>query len=235
MEGGLTLEGMRTLVRRGVGGADEVDMPDSMVDEYLNMSLWDLEARYPFKEKECVITAPLLAGVREYGLPSMLDAIINVSIIDTEDEHKRFKLHRITFAREGESPDGVSEEGARGFPIWYHRRNWTLVLTPVPDVSDRYIVEVTLWRTIASLIEGSVDTVDLPRNWHELVVEGAITRAHFYNEDYNLAQQAANFQIGKVRAAVAVVTKEEKDARYARLRVMRDDPESNPPRRGRRY
>src|SRR5690606_27471949 len=77
----IPLEDMRALVRRGLGGLDEMDMPNAEADRLLNMSLWELESKFPFKEKECLTRTPLIAGVGEYMLPNNLDALITVSIV----------------------------------------------------------------------------------------------------------------------------------------------------------
>jgi hypothetical protein len=62
----LPLDRMRALLRKGLGGLDEQDLPDTEADELLNMSLWELESRFDFKEKECLIQTPIVGGTYEY-------------------------------------------------------------------------------------------------------------------------------------------------------------------------
>jgi hypothetical protein len=226
----LTLDRMRHLLRKGLGGLDATDLPDDEADELLNMSLWELEDRFDFKEKECLISGPLTEGVREFGLPSSIDAIITVNILRTDEPHTRRKLIRLSFDDLSETPEGTTDEEFRGEPLYYTRRNRTLILTPTPD-DGGWTLEVLMWRAVQSIVDDPGMTVGLPRNWHELVIEGAVVRGHFYNEDYTLAQQASNFQVTKVRSAVSTNTKEERDNRFARLRVLREDPEDRLPRR----
>lgn len=216
----LSLTQMRALVRKGLGGLDSTDLADDDVDLYLNMSLWELEDKFPFEEKECVVTTSTVDGQRSYGLPSDLDALRSVAIFD--DNGQSVKLNRMSDHWYDENYNTDTDE--KGQPEKYLRRRNGVILWPTPD--DVYTLQLTMWRTVESLLSGLVETPGLPRNWHEIVVEGAIVRGHFYDQDYNLAQQAGNFPIGKVRSAVLASSKEEKfDSRWAGMRPCLDGPE----------
>jgi hypothetical protein len=226
----LPLDRMRALLRKGLGGLDEQDLPDTEADELLNMSLWELESRFDFKEKECLIQTPIVGGTYEYLLPNSVDAIITVSVHRTTMPHERFKLKKRGYDTEAERVDSVNDPDKRGMPLTYFRRNRTLVLDPVPFASG-WTLEILTWKSVESLIDDPTATVGLPRNWHELVVEGAVVRGHFYNEDYNIAQQASNFQNSKIRSAVSTNTKEDRDNRFAGVKVQHDHPDDYKPRR----
>jgi hypothetical protein len=223
----LSLDRMRFLVRKGLGNLTEVDLPDLEVDELLNMSLWSLSERFPFKEKECVVEAPILAGVNSYGVPNLhhLDALYSLAVRGEDGEAEKLARRSMDWIeqnRQVEDPALAPEGGKRGRPQYYTRWRNTIFLHPIPDKD--YIIRAAYWKTVPSLTEGSVETPDLPRNWHEIVVEGAITMGHYYNEDYNLAQQAENFRIGHERTAINVTAKEERDSRVAGLQVLWDFP-----------
>lgn len=220
----LTLVEMRALVRRGLGNQTEDDLPDEDVDRLLNLSLWALSERFPFKEKECVVEASLTVGVNEYPVPNLntLDALYSLAIRDdlgNSEKLARVSMDWIEQQREVEVDGG---ELKRGRPRFYVRWRHTLYLHPIPDKA--YIIRAAYWRTIPSLVEGSVESPDLPRAWHEMVVEGAITRGHYYNEDYNLAQQAENFRVTHERTSINTTSKEERDSRFAGLQVLHEWP-----------
>lgn len=215
----LTLSDMMSLLRKGLGGLDATDMTDVEATRLLNLSLWELTDRFPFKEKECIVTATTVVGQRSYAIPLSLDALISVAVYDKTSQQAH-KLSRMGFDDFQELEDDNTTD--EGIPTRYLRINAGLYLDPVPD--DAYTIEMVIWRTITSLLSGTVDESGLPRNWDELVVEGAIVRGHFYNQDYNLARQAANFQIGKVRETINKTTKAERDSRYAGLQVLHEDP-----------
>jgi hypothetical protein len=139
-------------------------------------------------------------------------------------------LKKRGYDTEAERVDSVNDPDKRGMPLTYFRRNRTLVLDPVPFASG-WTLEILTWKSVESLIDDPTATVGLPRNWHELVVEGAVVRGHFYNEDYNIAQQASNFQNSKIRSAVSTNTKEDRDNRFAGVKVQHDHPDDIKPRR----
>jgi len=210
----MSLEVMRKLVRRGLGGLTTEDLPDGEVDLYLNMSLWELESKFPFKEKEARTQMETVPSQGEYSLPETLDAIISVSV---HHEGAAHKLKRLSF----DQHDEIFNEKRTGTPTHYKRRDRTLVLWPIPATAMP--LHIVMWKSVASLLE-TEDEPNLPRNWHEIVVEGAVVRGHFYQEDYDEAVKAKNFQVGNIRSSVPTEAKEERDSRFAGVRVVYDYP-----------
>ena len=221
---GLDLDRMRALVRKGLGGLDDQDLPDQDVDELLNMALWELEDRFHFKEKECIIQSVAEAGRNNYPVANDHDALWSISVrgLADDDDYHWMKLERMSPALWDELRNDDPDPEKYAIPTKYVRINQTIFLWPTPD--DLYPMQIIYWRALASLLAGTVDTTSLPRNWDELVVEGAIVRGHFYAQDYNLARQASDMQTSKVRGAVLSQNKEEKfDSRWARMHAIVDD------------
>lgn len=218
----LTLERMRALVRQGVGNLDDVDLPDAEVDELLNTSLWELSEKFPFKEKECLSTRDTIIGTASYALPMEMDALISVGCINDEGQYK--KLARVS-QDWYENHGNLDEVEKRGFPLYYVRRENVLLIWPRPD--KVYTLRLLFWRTLNSLLEGSIEVPELPRNWHFIIVQSAIVKFHFLRQDYNAARQAENFVVSMIRDAVLDGVKEERDSRYARLVVLWDWPEES--------
>ena len=46
---GLSLTRMQALLRKGLGGLDSTDLTNTEADEYLNLALWELEDKSPFR------------------------------------------------------------------------------------------------------------------------------------------------------------------------------------------
>ena len=121
-----------------------------------------------------------------------------------------------------ENVDETAGDG--GTPTGYLREDTTIIFDPIPDAILTVIM--TLKVSVTSLLTGSVLATGLPRNWDVLVTQGAVVFGHFFEQDYNEARQAANFQLTGVRSAVLSLAKEEKaDSRYARLNVIDEFPE----------
>lgn len=219
----ITIERMRALVRKGLGNLTSDDISDDEVDELLNFSLWELSEKFPFKEKECLITHPTTEGIREYGLPNFLDAIRTVAIQDEEGLwHKMRKMTPQYLNNKG--LDDTDNEDARDLPTQWMRRDSTLVVDPIPD-SDEYIIRIEIWRVVPTLVDGTVETIGLPRNWQLMVIEGAITIGlNIYKMDYNLSRQVDAFRDKKIAEAVLDVVKEDGSEREGGLQVRWDWP-----------
>lgn len=222
---GLSLSDMRELLREGLGGLDAQDLTNDEADRLLNMSFWALESRFPFKEKECRVSFDTQAGEESYNLPDEedpidLESIQSVSVMD--DEGLSHKLTRMTVDW-WDDANRTTDKDSRARPERYVRTANAIHLHPVPD--DTYTIWVYLLKNLKNLVGGLVEAPNLPREWHEIVVEGAVARGQFYRQDYNQAQMAQNFAIGKMRSAVPDENKDEEDSRYAGLEVAWDSPE----------
>ena len=215
----LDLDRMIALTRKGLGGLDSDDLTDVETVELLNLALWELEDKFPFKSKETEMRFPLVVDQYEYTFPATLDAVSSLAVLDSYGIR-----HKLGRASRSWMDENYNERDGKGMPTRYLREDTTLILHPIPD--EILTMILTLKVSIDSLLSGSVEATGLPRNWDELVVEGAIVRGHFYAGDYNEARQAANFQITKIRSSVLNLAKEEKqDSRYARMNVIWDEPE----------
>jgi hypothetical protein len=228
---GLTLQEMRDLLRMGLGGLEEEDLPDPDADRLLNLSYWELEGRFPFTEKQFRTSFALVAGQAEYDIETfieipdsvLLDALQSFGMFgdpNSDDGQQSYPMQRMTESWYDGERNTRTDTNQR--PEYYLRRDTDIVFWPIPDKA--YVCSVFMLKTLKSLLHGVVETPNMPREWHELVVEGAITRGHYYQQDYNLAQQAENFRVGKVRTAVPVEGKEEEDSHYAGLVVQWNDP-----------
>lgn len=216
----LSLDDMRDLLREGAGNLTEDEMPDDKTDLLLNMSLWEIEDRFDFESKKKRFRFETVQSTSTYSLSNLNspNSIRSVAII--LDDGQRFKLARMT--RDWYDENVQLSSDAETQPTKYLREGDCVFFNVDPD--DAYLVEIGLQEGVESLVEGTTETTGLPRNWDELVVQGAIWKAHYFAEDYNRAEQAANFQVGGVRQAVLQVTKEESDSRYAGLGVLWEEP-----------
>lgn len=220
----LSIERLRTLLRRGLGGVDDVDLPDAEADELLNLSLWSIEDTYPFRAKETTYSTELVEGQRVYSLLNLsrLDALQSIVVIDAENRRK--KLSRAT--RSWFDENGTDNPDARGMPSRYFRERISLYLDPIPSASEvGYILEVAAKESVESVSSSGDSATGLPRNWDEIVLYGAIYRGRLLNSDHQEADRVLNIQLGLIRASVPTEAKEETDSRYARLDVLTEAPE----------
>lgn len=233
---GLSLTRMRALVRKGLGGLDSDDINDTEVDELLNLAFWDVEERFPFKEKECRVEFPLTIGENMYLVPGNatgtnlldLEAIKSVSVVTDEGDvwpvARMTQEHWDSIAGVLRDRDDIStlEVDSYGLPSRFVRMDESIILHPVPD--KVYRLRVYFLKTLKSIVSGTVEQINLPRGWNLMVVQGAIGHGHFFMQDYNLTNQAEAIQARKINSAVAISVKEETNSRYARLIPQHEAP-----------
>jgi len=220
----LTLLQMRKLVREGLGGLDEQDLSDPDLDMLLNMSYWELESKFPFEEKNARTDFVTVVGTDEYSIEALelasatlLEAVQSIAVIQ---EDQSYKLQRMSEDFYDEMYNTNTDQ--RAIPRYYVRRDDAIVLWPIPN--DVYTMRLYYLKTLLSVLVGSVEILNFPREWDELVVEGAVTRGHYYRQDYQLARESENFRVAKLRTASTTKSKEEEDSRYAGLVVQWDEP-----------
>lgn len=224
---GLTLAQLQDMVRKGLGGLDSSEMPNSEANRLLNQAFWEQEFSMYFKEKECRYEFDTTKGENMYLIPDEdddfdVEAIQSVSVLDEDDNP--LVMQRMT-QQWWDDNYAHEDEDKHGLPTHWTRMDETIIVHPTPDRGD-YEIRVYFLKTlkeVTELTDGTSDP-DLPRNWHEIVAYGAIWRGHFENGDYNLARQAKNFYVGLVRRAAEVRSKEEGIDRYAGLEVAHDAP-----------
>ena len=220
----LNLTKMRALLRRGLGDVDEQDIDTETIDDYLNLSLWEIEDKFPFETRKTTATLAFVEGQHEYSLSEipLLDALRSISWVDQYG--LSHKLDRITRDTLDEIFNDASGTDPTGEPTQFLREGESLFVWPPPGSSeDSQTIQLAIWQGVESLTIGA-DTTGLPRNWSELVVYGAISRGHFFEQEYAQARESRNFQAGITASTVSTETKEEEDSRYAGLEVARGRP-----------
>jgi len=224
MATGLSLDQMRMLLRKGLAATPE-DMDNDFVDLLLNMSYWEIEKKYPFKEKECRIEFPCTIGENIYRLPDeddliQLEALQAVSILDLNNVNH--PLERMTQSWWDTEYSHAKGSSFFALPQYYLRMDESLVVHPTPD--QIYTIRVYFLKTLKTLLDEAFEQPDLPRNWHELIVEGAVSRGLFYKQDISMSQQVHALQTSKIRSAVPIEGKEERDSHYAGVEVLWEWP-----------
>ncbi len=215
----LTLTRMRVKVRLGLGGLDDGDLPNTDLDELLNISLWELEDKFPFEIKETIFASTLVSGQFEYAMPLsplLFDAIESISV--TDGEGARFKLDRMTRSW----LDDNFDDSDLGQPEKYLREGEILTFFPIPDTDQNaFAFEIASKESVADLTSAGSE---LPRNWDEIIVMGAIWRGHFFEQDYELARESKTLQVALIRSTVPTIAKEEDDSQQAGLQVLWETP-----------
>lgn len=218
----LSLADFRRLLRKGLGNLDSDDLTDDEADELLNLSLWDIEDQFPFELKKDEVTTELATDQYQYDLGSisLLDSIRSVAYVDEYGQSR--PLERMTRQTYDELFNSGSVNDPAGYPEKYMREGNVLTIWPPPaEALNELPLVVAIREGITNLTNtGS----NLPRNWDQIILQGAIALGHFFRQDYGLFKEAENAKIAKIRGMVMTESKEEEDSRYAGLQVAWDKP-----------
>src|SRR5678816_2460294 len=89
MPSAVNLAAMRLHVRKPVGiPVGDPDLIDSEIDFYLNSAYWEIQDKFPFREKERSGTFLTVIGNRNYEIPTPVEAVTGVAIVrDTDSMH----------------------------------------------------------------------------------------------------------------------------------------------------
>ena len=184
---------------------------------FLNRSYWELLNQYPFKATEAASNLPLLQNSNQITLPPIagntdeLDAILGVNYIDssTSQSIKLKKMTRDEFQLLENTQ--VTFEGPPEY--YYSGASSSLVVLPYADQNYTLLVWYSL--ALADLVPAG--TVAIPREWHELILYGAVHRALLSFRDYEGAAFIKNMQTSMVNDKVPTIAKENVDNRFSGL------------------
>lgn len=214
----LSLVRMRQLVRKPVGmDTDDPDLTDADIDEYLNRSFWEIQDKFPFREKEKTGTFVTQVGIRNYEMPKPFDSLISLAIVDaTTTQH-----HPLTYASPREYELIYNEsDNSEGKPRKYVREDCFARLWPTPDQAYTVVIRR---RVILADISESNDTFSIPQVWYEIIVYGAVWRIFIDLGDFQRASAMKAHQVSLVNTIQPTEIKELGDTSTAGLEVIRND------------
>lgn len=174
----INLADMRLGVTRPIGiNVGGTQMSTAQIDLYLNRAYWEIQNKFPFREKEAISTFDTVAGVRNYDVEFPVEAIKHIAIQEREDmgtNRQHYPLIQIT--RDQYEQRYREDEGQWSIPKKYVREDNIIKFFPTPN----NIYQITIKRLIALNDLGSssaTDTSDVPQVWDEIIVLGGLWRA----------------------------------------------------------
>jgi hypothetical protein len=164
----IDLANMRLLFRKPLG-IDSTDMVDADVDLYLNRAYWEVMDKFPFREKERAGQFPTTAGIRNYEIPTPVEAVQGFAVVDPVTE-QHIPLHQMK-ARETEFRYNENTF-KQGIPQRYLLENCYVRFWPTPDKVYTIVIRK---HTILSDIQAT--GIEIPQVWGEVIIYGAVWRA----------------------------------------------------------
>lgn len=212
---GLTLQNMRDQLRSHLG-MDDLDIPDVDVDNFLNLSYWEITKKLNFREVEQYIDITLGIGTRTYPISSMnisFDSVRHVTIQDLDDESWR-PVNQVDYTTISDTLDDTPE--AYDEPIRYARFNDNIVFDPNPD--QAYTVRVQYRESLGDLISSGPG---VPEEFHEIILLGGVHRAWLSKGNYNRSEAVMQRQLSLVSTIIEIPTKENIDYQSAAGKIIR--------------
>lgn len=209
---GLNITQMRASLYN-ICGIDVDDASNTVVDEQLNKSWWEIMDKFEFNEKETVIGFSLVANKGIYNVPDPFEALTSIAVLDANDKY--FKLDRVT--PEWYEANHDNSIDANDFPLYYFREATEITLEPTPD--QAYTAVMRYMVTLADL-SGSNSRVSIPQSWHEIILYGGCWRMMIELGDLMRASAIKKHQVALIDSAVPTKSKEAVDSRLANLEVV---------------
>lgn len=160
----------------------------SSTDKYaaINDAAWDIYSRepWPFLEKSVTLAFDG-SSATPTNVPSDFKSVL--SIIDTQFPRRLYPIRIEDFRSQ---LGNVSSQS--GDPLYYYRLAETLFVWPIPPSSHTTSVMAYLARP-AVLTDASAEAaILLPREHHMAIVDGALARLYFQDDDPEMAADRRN-------------------------------------------
>jgi hypothetical protein len=214
--GSIDIVRMRRSVRRPLGMLDEddPDLTNDDVDLYLNRAYWEVQDKFPFREKERRGTFVTQIGVRNYEMPKPFEALTGLSIVDPVSGQHTPLDYMENDRYESEYQEG---ENFYGTPQFYTRMDCFATLLPTPDKAYTLVLRRKI---ILTDLSSSNQLSSLPQVWDEILIFGAVWRGFFDFGDFARANQVKAHQVSLLDTIVPTPAKELGDTSRAGLEVL---------------
>ena len=225
----IAIDRMRIRVRKPLGMEEnDSDLTDDDIDEYLNMAFWEVQDKFPFREKERSGTFLTVAGTRNYEMPKPFECLRELAIVNPVSGQHSPLIQMTTTEYEEKYIDDTISDKSQAIPTHYVREQTFARLWPTPDKV------YTIWMRRLIILQDLSDenTVQpLPQIWTEILIYGAIWRAFIDFGDFVRSQKVQQHQITLISSVTPTPVKELGDTSMAGVEVMgrtydqEDEPE----------
>ena len=188
----LTLAQLRSQVR-SMADLDEVDLPDSLIDQYARegfQRIYALERKWPYLEGTYTFTT--VANQREYPIASIGDIREIISVVDTSASGERFTLISPAEAEE----IWLGNTDTPGRPYFFSFWDKKIYLWPKPD--SAYPITLRAYRNpVYTWLSNTAQNIDLDEWFHQILPYFILGRVYQRQEDAELsAMHMRSFEEG---------------------------------------
>lgn len=216
----MSLPDMRLMITRPLGiNVGGTGMATSQLDLYLNRSFWEVQNKFPFREKEVVSTFDTSAGGRLYEVSFPTEAVKHLAIEEIDgsgvgQHHPLEKIERDVY----EQLYKANSEDHWGIPTKYVREGCVIRLFPTPD--DVYTITIKRLVALSDFSATNV-TSGIPQVWDEIIGFGGTWRAALDLGDVNKASFYKSLQAEMINTIIPTESDEaQSNAQLASVTVL---------------
>lgn len=207
-----------TLEHLGIDATDLDSSGSTNLDLLINRSWWDVISQFDFKEEEKQTTFATVAGTRAYVLATIIgsdifDAIRQITILNSD--YSNTDLDNLSIL-EGQTRYN-SQTSLQAQPTAYFHDGGSIYLDPVPEK----VYTLTLFYKYI-LTDLSAGNPNIPQDWHESILYGAVQRGQFRQRDYISSSISENRQTREIMKRMTTDAKEDKYSKTSGVNVMRN-------------
>lgn len=192
---------MRDELNTMLGGRTDVSAAE--LNRWLNFAYIDLASSLELDELKASLSFNTVAAQAIYSLPNAVRAVRNLALQDnTNLVTGGHDLRKSTLQ---EFRKSITRNGT---PREYFRENRLLVLYPTPDAASTLLLD--FWLRPQNLV-GDNDSPILPREWHEVIIKNARSKAHSALREFESAGVVENEFVSLVRRKEDPEAQEEDD------------------------
>lgn len=181
-------------------------MTTDQMDLYLNRAFWEVQNKFPFREKQFIDTFPTVVGVRNYDVSFPTEAVDHIAIEKLDDSGMKQHYPLIQITRDVYEQLYANNQDQWDIPVKYVREGCIVRMWPTPD----QIYTVIMRRLVALTDLSSINSVStLPQVWDEIIILGGLWRACVDLGDVARASYFKSLQAEMINTIIPAQVKEE--------------------------
>ncbi len=167
---------------------DDSNFDSTLIKEFVNDAQRYIVNKHYFKFMEGTYSAPLTIDTFSYDLPSDVETVETFRFTDPDGQEHDLTDHYLTFIEfDNLFPDPAGDDN--GVPRHWTIREGNFLVYPKPDQAFTLNIR---YKKIPTALSGDSDVPQIPERYKEMLVLGALVRAHKFNDNYDLAQVEQN-------------------------------------------
>lgn len=216
---GLTLTELEDEVYDNTGTEEtDPDLERPIVRQYLNRSYWEVDNKLNFRQQDNIYTFVMTPSVNSYPITNYVNdfaAIRHVTILDPVNDPSYWQeVIQTDYSNLLDEED--TQNPSQAVPTRYARYGNNIVFNVLP--ASAYQVKVLYKKKLGNIASGGPD---IPEEWHEAILYGAIGRVWMRLSYTTRANQAFAYQTQLISTMLEAQSREDRDYSRSAGQIIR--------------